>query len=195
MSRTVPTALLAVLPWLVGQQALAAEVYVNGVNVEGLVAHHFSRVDVRIDEKGNVHIDAPGYKVQRVTLPPESGKGPTRPEGVITRRYFLLTEASVQAPLWEVEVVLNGKLLRSVASKDDPLLLDVTSSLRPGPNELLLRARRVPGAGGPERTFKVLLGEGRAAQGQVTIDAAVVSFQRTGAETDDVTQSYTVTTR
>ena len=40
----------------------AVEVYVNGVNIEGLTNQTFEKVNVRLDEKGNVHIDAPGTR-------------------------------------------------------------------------------------------------------------------------------------
>ena len=39
----------------------AVEVYVNGVSVDGLTNHTFEKVTVRLDERGNVQIDAPGY--------------------------------------------------------------------------------------------------------------------------------------
>jgi len=42
--------------------ALAVEVYVNGVNVEGLTNHTFEKVTVRLDEKGNVQIEAPATR-------------------------------------------------------------------------------------------------------------------------------------
>ena len=54
--------------------ALAVEVYVNGVSVDGLTNHTFEKVTVRLDEKGNVQIDAPGYSVKKVNLSAGSDK-------------------------------------------------------------------------------------------------------------------------
>ena len=94
--------------------ALAVEVYVNGVNVEGLTNHTFEKVTVRLDEKGNVQIDAPGYSVKKVTL---SGpdKPPAHTEGVISQKYFLVTEQTPPGMTeYEVDVFINGKFLRTL---------------------------------------------------------------------------------
>ena len=44
--------------------ALAASVYLNGVRIDGVTNQKFEKATVRIDEQGNVHIDAPGYAAQ-----------------------------------------------------------------------------------------------------------------------------------
>lgn len=175
--------------------ASAADVYVNGVSVEGLTNQSFEKVTVRLDEKGNVHIEAPGYTVKRVTV-----ADPVQPTGVITQRYFLVTEQSTPgAAGYDIDVVVNGKLLRTLSSAEPQLVLEVTRELRPGQNTVTLRARKLPQAKGRRDgrpgLFRVLLGEGTSKGEQVTIERQLVTFTRTEAETNDVTQEFSLTTR
>ena len=44
---------------------LSAAIYLNGVNIDGVRAQSFEKCrSVRIDEKGDVHLDCPGYQVE-----------------------------------------------------------------------------------------------------------------------------------
>ncbi len=179
--------------------AWAADVYVNGVNVEGLTNHTFEKVTVRLDEKGNVQIDAPGYSVKKVTL---SGDKPEKPDGVITQKYFLVTE---QSPLgmteYEIDVFLNGKFLRTLKSGEEQLVTDISKSLKPGKNQVIVQAKKryadpmVPKSSSRNHVFRVIIGEGATNQDQVTIEKQVVTFTRTAADTNDTTQEFSFITR
>jgi hypothetical protein len=58
--------LTALLP----ASALAGSVFLNGVRIDGLTNQKFEKVStVRIDEKGDVYIEAPGYAVKLVNTP------------------------------------------------------------------------------------------------------------------------------
>lgn len=50
--------------WWMTSAALAASVYVNGVNVDSLRSQTFENATVTIDAKGDVLIHAPGYKIE-----------------------------------------------------------------------------------------------------------------------------------
>jgi hypothetical protein len=181
----------------------AAEVYVNGVNVEGLVNQTFTRVNVSVDDKGNVHIDAPGYSVKKVTIAGDGPASAAREEGRISRRYFLVTEHSGAGRAgYDVDLTINGKLVRTLRSDDEQLVSDLTRHLQPGKNLVLLQARKVQPAGGGERptgradhVFRVLIGEGSMAGDQVTIEQPLIKFERTAAESNDVRQEFSLTTR
>ncbi|MCO4743477.1 MAG: hypothetical protein KC912_01730 [Proteobacteria bacterium] len=68
------------LLWLM-TTAFAGHVYVNGVNVDALRDATFEGATVTLDADGNVHIDAPGYKIEVVnpdgTAPPPAVPTPT----------------------------------------------------------------------------------------------------------------------
>jgi hypothetical protein len=190
-------ALLALLV-LGASVAAAAEVYINGVNVEGLVNQTFEKVNVRIDGQGNVRIEAPGYAVKRVAV---EGKE-ARPEGVITRRYYLVTEQTQPgATDFDIDVFLEGKFLRTLGSAEPQQVSELTRQLRPGRNTVVLQARKRPeGKDGPRSTsrtavFRVIIGEGTTRDDQLVIETQLVTFTRTAAEPNDVTQEFSFTTR
>lgn len=184
---------------LLAMPALAAEVYVNGVNVDGLTNHTFEKVNVRLDEKGNVQIDAPGYSVKKVTV---NGGDRTSTEGVITQKYFLVTEQSPPgATEYEIDVFLNGKFLRTLKSGEEQLVTDITRQLKPGKNQVIVQARKrqadpmVPRSTNRSHVFRVIIGEGSTNQDQVTIEKQLVTFVRTAADSNDTTQEFSFTTR
>lgn len=180
--------------------ASAAEVYVNGTNVDGLANQQFDKVNVRLDDKGNVHIDAPGYSVKRVTVAPNSET--TNQEGIISKKYFLVTEQSpVGATEYDIDFFLNGKFVRTMHSGDDQLISELTKTLRPGKNQVLLQAKKkLANPDSPKSTaktsvFRVILGEGKSNVDQVVIEKPIITFTRTAADQNDVTQEFTLTTR
>lgn len=179
--------------------ALATDVYVNGTNIEGLTNHAFEKVNVRIDEKGDVHIDAPGYQVKRVNLGPE--KSPPA-EGRISMRYYLVTEQTVQgATEYDIDVFLNGQHLRNLPSSEGQIVTDITRKLLPGKNQVTLQAKKTVAPGAERKSyskthlFRVIVGEGKVEGERVVIEKSVVAFVVTAADTDDVVQQYSFTTR
>lgn len=194
-----PLALALILVATTAAGGEGATVYVNGVNVEGLKSQTFEKVTVRIDERGNVHILAPGYSVKRVSS--EAEEAP-RGEAVLSRRYFLVTEGGRQGMVgYEVELFLNGKYLRTV-SDDQPLLVEeLTLKVRPGRNSVVLQARKRVDQKGPppgqskDDLFRVLVGEGTLSTTQVTIERQLAVLTRTGADTEDLTQEFSFITR
>lgn len=172
-------------------------VYVNEVNVDGLTNQNFDKVNVRIDEKGNVHIEAPGYAVKR--LESKEMKPPPAPEATITKKYFLVTEQN-GATGYDIDVFLNGKFLRTLASGEPQVIIDLTRQLKAGKNQVLVQAKKRVAAkedakGAPPHVFRVIVGEGVANDAQVIIEKQLVTFTRAAVETNDVTQEFAFTTR
>lgn len=182
--------------------AFAVEVYVNGVSVDGLTNHTFEKVTVRLDDKGNVQIDAPGYSVKKVNLSGAAEKAPARPQSAITQRYFLVTEQSPAGMTeYEVDLFLNGKFMRTLKSGEEQLVTDITKQLRPGQNLVIIQAKKryadpaSPKSMSRSHVFRVIIGEGATTTDQVTIEKQLVTFTRTAADTNDVTQEFSFTTR
>lgn len=193
---------MILLSVLVACGASAAEVFVNGVNVDGLTGQSFTKVNVTLDEKGNVHIDAPGYQVKKVTIAPDKPAATVKEEGVVTRKYFLVTEQNVLGRTeYDVDLYINGKFIRTLRSDDEQIVSDITRHFAPGKNSVLMQARKVqaqkdqPKSTRAEHFFRVIIGEGSTTADQVTIELPLIKFERTAAETNDVRQEFSVTTR
>ncbi len=72
---SIPALVLSVL--LLPVSAFAGSVFLNGVPIDGVTNQKFEKVSsVRIDDKGNVHIDAPAYAVKLVNAPPAPASAP-----------------------------------------------------------------------------------------------------------------------
>ena len=190
----------AMLLLLAAVPAAAAEVFVNNVNVDGLTNQQFEKVNVRIDDKGNVYIEAPGYAVKRVSVGPVAEAA--KEEGIITKKYFLVTENNpVGATEYDIDLFINGKFIRGMHSSDDQIVAEITKHLRPGKNQIQLQAKKViankeqPKSFSKSHVFRVIVGEGKVTEDQVVIEKPLITFTRTAADQDDVAQEFSLTTR
>lgn len=213
--------ILALSLVLLPASALAGSVFLNGVRIDGVTNQKFEKVtSVRIDEQGNVHIDAPAYAVKvvdtpspapapapaatpapAVAAPPAPAPAPvaTAPAR-ITRRYWLATEQSVPGMTeYDIDLYINSKWVRKLRNGEQQVIQEITRYLQPGNNTVLLMAHKVASGSrrseAPEHVFKVILGEGNEGGGTVMIDNPLIRFQRTAAEGEDVSEEFTLTTR
>lgn len=180
---------------------LLAAIYLNGVNVEGLRGQTFEKCkSVRIDDKGDVHLQCPGYHVEATTAPPVAAAtavpAVATKGSAITKHYWLVTEAQGGDAQYEIDVFVNSRWLRRIKSTDDQIVLDITKSISPGANTVLLSATKRLEAGrkttAASAFVKVIIGEGEAAGGNVLIDNPLVELKRSGAESDSVNEEFTI---
>jgi hypothetical protein len=190
--------------------AAAGSVYLNGVNIDGVTGQRFDKASVRIDEKGNVFIEAAGYTVKGEEGTPSSGvvtasghttasvvtSGPPR----LTKRYFLVAQQPAPGMAeYEVDVFINAKWIRKIRMDESQVPVEITRHLTPGRNKVLLAAKK--NASGtrksfsPEHDMKVIIGEGNVGGDHLMIDNPLITFRCSAAQTDDINQEYTLTTQ
>jgi hypothetical protein len=190
-----------------GGRAEARNVFLNGIKLDANVAmkpQTLSGCEVRIDDKGDIHITARGYKV----MAPE-GK-PTAPGPVVNgaplagdRRFWLISKFDVErgrgAAGFDVDVFINDTFVKKIRASDDPLVLDVSRHLERGDNKVTMVATKNPPTGSSSRsptdTLEIILGEGVAGGGTVTIDKVHAAFKRNASETGNLREDFTVTVR
>jgi hypothetical protein len=179
---------------------VAASIFLNGVNIDGVKAQSFEKCrSVRLDEKGNVHLDCPGYQAESLggalpTIPVASASlVPSR----LSKHYFLVTEQNDGATAqYDVDVYVNSKWVRKVRSGDEQIVLDISRFLNPGANRLLFAATKRRGKPGTPSSFvRLIVGEGESAGAQVLIDNPLLECKRTAAETDNVNEEFTLQAR
>jgi hypothetical protein len=184
--------------------AQAAEVFVNGVSVDGLTSTTFEKVNVKLDDKGNVYIDAPGYSIKRVNMGTPLESGQPRPLAAIgiTQKYYLVTEQRPSGLTeFDFEVFINGKFYRTLKSGEEQLVIDISKQLSLGKNTVVVQAKKnlankeAPKSISKEHIFRVIVGEAHVKGDQVTIEKQLVNFSRTAADATDVVQEFVVTTR
>lgn len=118
----------------------------------------------------------------------------------LTRRYWLVTEQTVPGGTgYDIDVFINSKWVRKLLNGQQQVVAEVTAYLRPGENTVLLMARKQAQQerriSSPAPVFRVIIGEGNVGGGHVMIDNPIIRFQRTAADTGDVTEEHPLTTR
>ncbi|MBL8952272.1 MAG: hypothetical protein JNK82_15950 [Myxococcaceae bacterium] len=197
--RCLISAVLLVCSVLLGGEAFAGgSVYLNNVRIDGVTNQKFDKVNVRIDEQGNVFIDAPGYNVKQVEGGP--GAAAPKPQGTLTKRYFLVSEHRPTGMAeFDIDVYVNSKWVKKLRNGDDQIVADVTKHLTPGSNAVLFMAKKqlqgTRKSFSKEHVFRVVLGEGQTVGDQVTIESSAIKFECTAADGNDVTQEFTLVTR
>jgi hypothetical protein len=168
-----------------GSSALARDVYLNGVKLDSSVivqSQTFPACEVVFDAQGDVHITAKGFKID---VKPSASETPAAP---ISARYWLVSkQAKKGLAQYDVDVFINGRLIKKVRAQDDPVILEVTRYVKPGSNAVKLVAVKSMGdkrlSSSPTDTLEIVLGEGTVGGGTVSITRSLVSYVRSAHET------------
>ena len=198
---------LALAGLMTASPARARNVLLNGVNLNSveLPAVTLRGCTVHIDAKGNIHITARGYKIQvdgktgdRTPVPRRTTNTTTTTSSVktvgrSTDRYFLVSFFNKKAATqYDIELFINGKLIRRVRAHHDQVAQDITQHIRRGkPNEIIFVSRKTYGgksrmSASPMDYFRVVLGGGFESKGQIVLKRSLVETRRTAAETQSV---------
>lgn len=208
---------LTVSTFLGAQDGWARHVFLNGVDLAGvdLPAVTLKACDVHIDAKGNIHITARGYKIQvdgasgkgsasphpRANAPrPGSNSGSVSTIGSATGRYYLVSFFNNRgATQYDIEVFINGTLVRRIRAHAAQVAMDVTRFIKRGQrNEVIFVARKSLGTRGRISAssmdyFRVVLGSGFESKGQIVLKSSLLETRRTAAETRSaITEKHVV---
>jgi hypothetical protein len=183
---------------------LLASVFLNGVNIDGLRSQKFEKCKtVRIDDRGDVYLDCPGYQVERPsaavpasTATPAPAIAPLLQSAVtaaLTKRYWLVSEEKESAQ-FDVDVFVNAKFIRKIRAGEPQVVLEITRYLHAGTNKVLFAATKRAGgkSAAPGSFLKLVVGEGESGGNTVTIDNPLIETKRTAAETENVNEEFTL---
>jgi len=159
----------------VAASAKDPRVYVNGERADGLRDVVLEEVDVRIDDRGNIWITAPQYKVG-------GAEGQSAHEPAPEGRYWLAVQDNASSNL-TITVTINGRVATTVRSGQGGGVLDIGPWLHRGANQIeLASAASKVAKGGP---LVVQIGEGSAG---TQLDSVAVSFARDPAASTKATE-------
>ncbi|HUJ28000.1 MAG TPA: hypothetical protein VLW85_18390 [Myxococcales bacterium] len=179
---------------------LLASTFLNGVNIDTLRGQTFEKCKtVKIDDRGDVYLDCPGYQVQQQNpgTPPAAPVVPAAVATAITKHYWMVSEDANSAQAqYDLDVFINSKWIRKIKAGEGQIVVEITKYLQPGPNKVLFAATKHMEAGRKSASaaayVKVVVGEGEAGGNTVMIDNPLVECKRTAAETDNVNEEFTI---
>jgi len=149
--------------------------YVNGVQADGLRGYEFKSVNVRIDDQGNVWVDAPQYRVEVQGSASNAGSSSSAPAAAPMGRYWLVTQDN-QSQGHEIEVLVNGVLVQKIRSGDAQLILDIGKYLKVGSNTIVFNA--MPATKLDGGLLNIYVGTGSNDSGTLNLDAPTISYAR-----------------
>lgn len=196
---------LCVLAMLCPGTGWAGSVFLNGTRVDGLTSTKIDKCAVEFDAKANVLLNCPGYSVRveggtPAQAPAPEAKTTEAPPAQVTRHYFLVTEqAELGASEFDFDLFINNKFVRRMRNEEEQIVTEVTKHLSPGKNTVTFVARKRQGkerkSFSPQHFYRVIVGEGAAGGDKVMIEDALITFQKSAADTADSTQEFTLNAR
>jgi hypothetical protein len=181
--------------FLWGSAAEAKSVFLNEVNIDGVVGQHFDNCAIDIDAQGNVHITARGYKVE-VQKPQQATPPP--PQTAVSKRYWLVTEnRSPGMDQYDIEVLINNQTVKKIASKDESVYLEITRYVHAGDNSVYIIAKKNLDGGqrrstSPYHSTRVIIGEGTVNEKTIVIDKQLLDYRRNAGETQNFSDPFTI---
>lgn len=189
--------LVLLLAVLLPLRAAAREVYLNGVRLDVNTIVKNQKLEgctVKFDETGNVWITAKGFQVAVTGPAPEPEPVPPE-DGKLTKRYFLFAPQKAKGLVqYELDIWVNDVHVKKVRSDDDQSIDDVTKVVRAGKNQVRVVATKYLGekrvSSSPADVMALVIGEGVAEGARVSIDKTLVSYQRSAAEQQNITEDF-----
>jgi len=171
---------------LLSEAFAGSTLYVNGVKADGLRNFEFRSVGVRVDENGDVWIDAPNYRIEVTDGTADSDASPVEPG-----KWWLVTQDNNSGE-HNLQILVNGVLVKEVKSGDSQVILDLAEHLKKGDNTILINAQpsNTPTGG----DLMIYVGAGSNNSGTVSMSHPDVVYARRASDSPGGgSRSYTLT--
>jgi hypothetical protein len=178
---------------------LARSVYLNGVEITHVTDQTFNNTTVHIDKDGNIHIEAPGYKVKVIdedAVPADSGGSvEAGANPALSMRIFLTTRPSSTAQ-YDLLVTVNGVQRKVIRAGDEAVIMEVSSWFKSGKNQVTIKA--VKNLAGGRKSISLgdsvglILGAGHEVGSVVKIKSVFIDFKANASQIVDRAETYTV---
>ena len=180
--------------------SIAASVYLNGVNIDGITNQKFKDCTVTIDQHGTVHIHAPGYEVKTVEKTTSQSKPQKSANSKEATRYWLIKDENYAGKAqYDIDVYINSIWIKRLRSDGLQVVEEITKHLKPGPNAIHLSATKNIGKQrkslSPQAYIRVIIGEGNMGGDNVYIENPLVTYRRTAEETKDYNDEFTISVK
>ena len=171
---------------------LASGVVINGEPVDeaALKGLQLSGVDLMIDANGTIHITAPTFppatSAATPVVPDPPIDSPSQP--VPTQGWWLVAQ-DMDSSGHLVDVIINGMAVATFRSGKPAGPVHLAEHLKPGPNEVTLRANSQNASGG---MFYVFVAEGEISNSEMRLETPAVQFGLGASRMGTYERTYTV---
>jgi hypothetical protein len=182
--------------------AYAGSIFLNGINITELRDKTFTNATVYIDSKGDVHINAPKYKVKVMeetapVAPVIRSKDRGGPNPDLAGHYYLVTTPSPGGKAqFDFVLTINGVERKVIKAGSPQVIMEISVWLRRGSNNVNVTARKQVGATrksfSPSDRASVILGKGHEAGKKVKIDAVYISLAVNASQTQSTSERYSI---
>jgi len=196
------TILIAVIALLVAPAAIARSIYLNGVDISGERGLSLKDAKVTIDDKGDIHIHAPGYRVQVVDdESPKAASSAANTEAganpALRNRYYLASNPSVGGRAqYDLTIKINGVERKVIKSGSGAVIMEVSAWLKKGENNVEIVAVKNLGGGRKSTSagdeLGLIIGAGHEEGAMVKVDVVNVSFKCNASQLSTIKQRYTI---
>ncbi len=174
----------------------AQDIYLNGVKVNNAISNQeFKNAKVRFDAKGNVYLTVEGIKVY------EEGKPSTGQTAAIPADTYWLVATQTQPGMtqYDIEVHVNGKLVKRIKNTKAQLIMDIAPFLRPGKNEISYTAikdlSQTRKSFDENHKFEVIVGRGKENKEGLVIEQTLARYQRTAKDVENHSKQFSFTVK
>jgi hypothetical protein len=172
----------------------SADIYINNQQVRGITSLTLENCTVTFNNRGDIYITAPEYKVHPTAALGDQVDKPMPTATNMQKRYFLFTRTTAPGTVpVDFEVLVNGKSVRRFGSDQSQLALELTLYLKPGPNTVAIKTHatsKVPGSSG--QSFEIIIGEGGPKAGSLEITEVLFTYKRTASDATLATETFTL---
>ena len=195
-SKLTIIAVISVL--LIAPFADASRIFLNGVDITDVREKTFKGVNtVRIDKKGDVHIEAPQYKVKVLETGGDYSvetRGDANTTG-LSSKYYIASQGPAPRVQYRLRLEINGVHRLTIGAKDSSRIEEITGWLQKGENIIRITAEKKIGPEGRASTaksdaVKVLIGSGHEEDKVVKMDSVKATFTCNASTTDTFTREY-----
>ena len=177
----------------------AGKLFLNGVDITGVKSKSFKKVKVvRIDENGDIHLDAPQYEVKVMETggaPADAKKGDNNAAG-LANKYYLATKGNGKRAQYDLVVNVNGVERIVIPAKQSSTIEEMTGWLKKGENTVTITARKKLGNGrlstSKDDSLTLMIGLGHEENKIVKIDSLKATFKCDASKLSDFTKTYTI---
>lgn len=203
---SITSALLALALLAAPAALLARSVYLNGVDITHVKEQTFRNSTVHIDKDGNIHIDAPGYKVRvvdddddaaaaRQARPAETAKAAGGANPALSMRIYMTTMPSALAQ-YDLLITVGGVQRKLIKAGQPQVIMEISAWFRSGKNAVEVQAIKNMEGGrrsnSPKDSVGLIIGAGREEDKVVKIQSVFVDFKANASQIVNRTETYTV---